>query len=154
GSSGAITPNKEPTRIAIAGTAAGTCTMQPTCKIRGACLSRRHEGQEVSWIKDLRVLRGFVMKAAEMVETSSSLDVLRRNSCVVVLQGPDAETFLTQPPNGLYGRCCARKRRDAGHFLHHRGAPDQTVVEEGFTAERGVDDEIHFAIHDRVRDVR
>src|SRR5437660_361404 len=94
------------------------------------------------------------MKRGGIAETALGSDLLRRNSRVVVLERADAETFLSQSADGLDGSGRAGERRDAWHFLHHRGAPDRAVVEERLAAERRVDHEIHFAVDDLVGDVR
>src|SRR5262249_60193128 len=88
------------------------------------------------------------ISARAFAVSTRALNLLGGNSCVVVLQRADAEAFLPKTSDRADGGGGAGERRDAGDLVHHRGAPDDAVVEERLAAERRVDHEIDLAIDD------
>ena len=75
-------------------------------------------------------------------------------SPVQVLQSGNFEFSLTLRAQTSYRGIGGRERGDAGHVVANRCATNGFFVVEGFAAERGVNDQIHFARFYQVDDIR
>src|SRR5262245_49928203 len=97
--------------------------------------TKRHEDAKIMYpghFVTLRVLRVFVMIRGTYAESAARLDLLRFNSCVVVLERADAQALLAQRTDRLHRRRRAGERGDARDLVHHRRAAHRAIVEERF----------------------
>src|SRR5438067_1793376 len=73
---------------------------------------------------------------------------------MVFLKRPHVQALASNRAYPVDRGCGARDRSDAGHMMGDRCAADCLFVEEGFAAERRIDDEIDLAALDVVDDMR